>query len=51
MFGAFVGFSGLGIVGTFLMIAFFPWSVPFWMIGMFLLGWGVTRFLNNLGSN
>jgi hypothetical protein len=51
MFGVFVGFCSIGIIGTVLMIAFFPWSIPFWMIAMFLLGWGVTRFLTGLGPN
>ena len=51
MFAAFVGFGGLAIIGTVLMIALFPWSVPFWMIGMFLLGRGATRFLSSLGPN
>jgi hypothetical protein len=48
-FALFVAWCTLGIIATVLIIAFFPWSVPFWiaaiLVGTWLGGSALRRIL------
>ena len=38
-FVLFVTWCALGIIATVAMIAFFPWSVPFWIVAILVGTW------------
>jgi hypothetical protein len=49
-FALFVSWCTLLIIATALMIAFFPWSIPFWVGAIAAATYVAARVLGRLGS-